>query len=67
MRIERVNENVIRCYISKDDLDARHINISELSYGSEKAKDLFSEVMQWANSKFNFDTDGEPLMIELCR
>lgn len=64
MRIERVNENVIRCYISKDDLDARHINISELSYGSEKAKDLFSEVMQWANSKFNFDTDGEPLMIE---
>ena len=64
MRIERVNENVIRCYISKDDLDARHIKISELTYGSEQAKNLFSEVMQWANSKFNFDTDGEPLMIE---
>lgn len=64
MRIERVNENVIRCYISKEDLDARHINISELAYGTDKAKDLFSEVMQWANSQFNFDTDGEPLMIE---
>lgn len=64
MRIERVNENIIRCYISKDDLDARHIKISELTYGSQQAKDLFSEVMQWANSKFNFDTDGEPLMIE---
>lgn len=64
MRIEKVNESQIRCFISKDDLESRHLKLSELTYGSEKANDLFTEVMQWANTKLNFDTDDEPLMIE---
>ena len=40
MKIEKVNENQIRCILSKEDLADRQIKLSELAYGSEKAKML---------------------------
>ena len=40
MKIEKINENQIRCTLTKSDLEERHIRLSELAYGSEKAKDL---------------------------
>ena len=41
MKIERLNENQIRCTLSKEDLVNREIKLSELAYGSDKAKRLF--------------------------
>ena len=41
MKIERVNENQIRCTLNQADLASRQLKISELAYGSEKAKELF--------------------------
>ena len=38
MKIEKVNDNQIRCTLSKDDLLERQLRISELAYGTEKAK-----------------------------
>lgn len=38
MKIEKINENQIRCTLTKSDLEERHIRLSELAYGSEKAK-----------------------------
>ena len=38
MKIERLNENQIRCTLNKEDLADRQIRISELAYGSDKAK-----------------------------
>ena len=38
MKIERINENQIRCTLTSFDLSARNINIVELAYGTEKAK-----------------------------
>ena len=35
MKIEKVNENQIRCTLTKQDLADRQINLRELAYGSE--------------------------------
>lgn len=64
MKIERISENQIRCTLSKHDLMERHLKISELAYGSEKAKELFRDMMEQANIDFGFDADDIPLMIE---
>lgn len=38
MKIEKVNENQIRCTLTREDLAERQIKLSELAYGTEKAK-----------------------------
>lgn len=64
MKIERISENQIRCTLNKHDLVERQLKISELAYGSEKAKELFRDMMEQANIDFGFDADDIPLMIE---
>ncbi|MDO4438031.1 MAG: adaptor protein MecA [Eubacteriales bacterium] len=64
MRIERINENSIRCILSSFDLSIRNLNIKELAYGSEKARKLFNEMMQKANAEVGFDAENTPIMIE---
>lgn len=64
MKIERINENQIRCTLTKEDLEARQLRLSELAYGSDKAKDLFRDMMQQANLQFGFEANDTPLMIE---
>ncbi len=64
MKIERISDSQIRCTLTKDDFAVRHLKISELAYGSDKARDLFSEVMQLANEQFGFDAEDSPLMVE---
>jgi len=64
MKIEKMNENQIRCTLTKEDLASRELKISELAYGTEKAKNLFREMMQQANFEVGFDAEDIPLMIE---
>lgn len=64
MKIEKVNDNQIRCTLTKADLADRQLKISELAYGTEKAKLLFRDMMQQAALKFGFEADDIPLMIE---
>lgn len=64
MKIEKVNDNQIRATLTREDLDSRHIKLSELAYGTEKAKSLFRELMQQAAYQFGFEADDIPLMIE---
>ena len=64
MKIERVNENQIRCTLNQADLASRQLKISELAYGSEKAKELFRDMMQQASYEFGFEAEDIPLMIE---
>lgn len=64
MKIEKVNENQIRCTLTKEDLASRELKISELAYGTEKAKSLFRDMMQQANFEFGFEAEDIPLMIE---
>lgn len=64
MKIEKVNDHQIRCTLTKADLADRELKISELAYGTEKAKSLFRDMMQQASFEFGFDADDIPLMIE---
>lgn len=64
MKIEKISDNQIRCTLNKLDLVSREIKISELAYGTEKAKRLFQDMMQQASHEFGFEADDFPLMIE---
>lgn len=64
MKIEKVNEHQIRCTLTREDLASRKLKLSELAYGSEKAKELFRDMMEKANDEYGFEADNIPLMIE---
>lgn len=64
MKIERLNENQIRCTLNKSDLASRQLKINELAYGSDKAKELFRDMMQQASYELGFEAEATPLMIE---
>lgn len=64
MKIEKISEKQIRCTLNKEDLASRHLLISELAYGSDKARALFRDMMQQASSELGFDAENIPLMIE---
>lgn len=64
MKIERLNDNQIRCTLSRSDLASREMEISELAYGTEKARDLFQEMMEQASIEFGFDAKDTPLVVE---
>lgn len=64
MKIERISDNQIRCTLNKNDLLDRELRISELAYGTEKAKALFRDMMQQASYELGFEAEDIPLMIE---
>lgn len=64
MKIERINENQIRCTLTSFDLSARNLNLGELAYGSEKARGLFREMIQKASNEVGFEAEDIPLMVE---
>lgn len=64
MKIEKISDNQIRCTLTKEDLADRQLKLSELAYGTEKAKSLFRDMMQQASYEFGFEAEDIPLMIE---
>ena len=64
MKIEKVNEHQIRCTLTREDLANRKIKLSELAYGTDKAKELFRDMMQQAAYEFGFEAEDIPLVIE---
>jgi len=64
VKIERINENQIRCTLNRGDLQARQLSLRELAYGTDKARVLFREMIQKAMTEVGFDADDIPLMIE---
>lgn len=64
MRIEKMNENQIRCTLGKEDLEHRQLHLSELAYGTEKARELFHDMMEQASYEYGFETQDAPLMVE---
>lgn len=64
MKIERINDNQIRCTLTSFDLSVRNINLVELAYGTEKARKLFREMIQKASNEVGFEAEDIPLMVE---
>lgn len=64
MKIERINENQIKCVLTREDLENRQMKLSELAYGTDKARDLFQDMIQQANTEFGFEVNDIPLLVE---
>ena len=58
MKIEKVNENQIRCTLTREDLASRELKISELAYGTEKAKSLFRDMMPVSYTHLTLPTNS---------
>lgn len=64
MKIEKISKNKIRCTLTSEDLAERKIKLSELAYGSEKAKKLFKDMLEQAAIECDFESDEMPIMVE---
>ena len=64
MRIEKINDHQIRCIVTSADLRERRLTMKELRYGNQATMDLFHEVVQEASSRYGFNEEEFPLMIE---
>ena len=64
MKIEKLSDTQIRCTLNQADLSQRELKLSELAYGTEKAKLLFKDMMKQASYEFGFEAEDIPLMIE---
>lgn len=64
MKIEKVSDNQIRCFITGEEMKSRSLQLKELAYGTEKARDLFHELMQKAWQQYGFETENMPVMVE---
>ncbi len=64
MKIEKINDNQIRCVLSISELRERNINLDELAYGSDKARSLFFDMLNKAKHDLDFDATNAPIMVE---
>lgn len=64
MHIEKINENKFRCTLEKRDLDMRNLRLEELAYGTDKARQLFDEMMRKAHDQFGFSQEEGPISVE---
>lgn len=64
MKIEKINDRQICCTISSQDLINNQIKLSELAFGTAKAKVFFRNLMMKAKNDCGFDGLNSPLMIE---
>lgn len=64
MKIEKINENKIRIFVTFDDLEDRDIDISTFNYNSPETQDLFWDLMEQAELELGFETHESQLCIE---
>ncbi len=64
MKIEKINDRQVRFILTGEDLAARQIQLRELAYGTEKARELFRDMLQQAAMQVGFEAENTPLMIE---
>jgi len=64
MRIEKVNENVLRVTITLNDLEERNIDLGSLNYNSPAAQELFWDMMERAEEEYGFASTDSQLIFE---
>jgi len=64
MKIEKINENMIKVTISTNDLEERNIDLNALNYNSPAAQELFWDMMEQAEEQFGFNLSDSQLIIE---
>ncbi|NLG87743.1 MAG: adaptor protein MecA [Clostridiaceae bacterium] len=64
MRIEKINDNKIRIFVTFDDLEERDIDLSSFNYNSPETQELFWDLMEQAELELGFETHESQLCIE---
>ena len=64
MKIEKINDNQIKCTLTRSDLASHQLRISEIAYGTEKANGLFRDMMDKASLELGFELEDIPVSIE---
>lgn len=64
MKIEKVNENVLKVIITLSDLEERNIDLSSLNYNSPAAQELFWDMMEKAEEEYGFASNDSQLIFE---
>nr|WP_205005130.1 adaptor protein MecA [Sporolactobacillus spathodeae] len=64
MKIERINENTLKFYISYLDIEDRGFDIEEIWFNKERSEELFWQIMDEAHSQESFSLEG-PLWIRV--
>ena len=63
MKIEKIDDNVVSCVLEKHELIERNIDLEHISYGEEKLRKLFEEIIDKAQTEVGFRIDS-PLVVE---
>ncbi|NTV88792.1 MAG: adaptor protein MecA [Clostridiales bacterium] len=64
MKIEKINENMIKVTVSLNDLEERNIDLNALNYNSPAAQELFWDMMEQAEEQYGFNMSDSQLVIE---
>ena len=64
MKIEKINENQIRCTLQRKTWNCTRSVSANLPTEQKRQKKLFRDMMQQAQIQFGFEADNIPLMIE---
>ncbi len=64
MRFEKINENKLKIELTKEDLIAHNIKISDIAFGSDNSRKLLHDIMAQAFEELDFEPDNLPLVIE---
>ena len=64
MRIERINENKLRVFLSFDDLEDRDIDLDSFNYNTPETQELFWDLMEQAEVELGFDAMESQLCVE---
>lgn len=65
MKFQKVNDNVIRCIISQEEMNEKGVKIDDLMDNRSKAEEFLRGILQEAREKLDFQTSGEALNVQL--
>lgn len=64
MRFEKISDNKLKIELTLEDLTNRGIEITEIAYGNNKARELLHDLIEKAMKEVKFFVDERPLLIE---
>ena len=64
MQIKKINNNKLKVILSTNDLNKKNIDIDSFLSNSFESQDLFFEILDLAEEKYNFDIENNKAIVE---
>lgn len=65
MKIQRINENVIRCVLTDEEMRGAGVNIDDLMGNRDKAEEFLQYILSQAKCEVDFVTNGDVLNVQM--